>query len=256
MNRQDQNWQNFCANHLREWHGLWTRYSVQTGAIDSFRSLRKFQHEPGSTEIFQTNRHWYANGEIDEKNWQLSQQNSLPNGLFHPQIESMRGLFLAQGAAAWVTTQISAGDPSAIELFFYWEDIRHSVSTIYDKQEQLVRVVSIREDAKFPSQYWSTETELQAQRDFSGNWRGTAIALTANLEASPEHPAHFQGLPEQATFFFPDGISLSCPDRVPDEEGFSIVANWLVKADQLQQITVEYDETKTFANLKLELFQQ
>ena len=169
----------------------------------------------------------------------------------------MRGLFLAQGSAAWVTTQISAGEPSAIELFFYWEDIRHSVSTIYDKQERLVRVVSIREDANFPSQYWSTETELQAQRDFSGNWQGTAIALTANLEASPEHPAHFQGLPEnQATFFFPDGISLSCPDRVPDGQGFSIAANWLVTADQLQQITVEYDETKTFANLKLELFQQ
>ncbi len=255
MTRQEQNWQNFYANHLREWHGCWTRYYVQTGAIDSFQSLRKFQHEADS--IFQTNRYSYANGEVEEQNWQFDQQNSLPNGLFHPQRDSMRGFFLEQGAAAWTATQISEGVPVGIELFFRSQDLRHSVGIVYDKTGQLFRVASVREDVNVPSQHWSTDIELQEQRDFTGDWRGTAIAITANLETSPEQSVRFQGFSKnQATFFFPDGISLSCPDRVPDGQGFSIAANWLVTADQLQQITVEYDETKTFTMLKLELFHQ
>lgn len=43
MDMKEQNWKNFCANYLRDWHGIWTRYSPLGEMTESFQSLRSFQ---------------------------------------------------------------------------------------------------------------------------------------------------------------------------------------------------------------------
>ena len=41
MELKEKNWQNFITKHLRDWHGLWTRYSPSGEIIESFQSLSK-----------------------------------------------------------------------------------------------------------------------------------------------------------------------------------------------------------------------
>ena len=73
MELKDKNWKNFTANHLRDWHGIWTRYSPQGEVKESFQSLRSFQSNPEQTEIHQTNRYIYAEDNIKEESWDYNQ---------------------------------------------------------------------------------------------------------------------------------------------------------------------------------------
>ncbi|WP_365972792.1 hypothetical protein [Moorena sp. SIO4G3] len=55
-------------------------------------------------------------------------------------------------------------------------------------------------------------------------------------------------------FFFPDGISLSCPDKVNIGKNFSIAANWLITPSELQQLSVNYDKSGALYSKTLEEF--
>lgn len=256
MDVQQQNWNNLCANHIKDWHGIWTRYSPQGEVTESFQSLRSFQFNQDHTEIFQTNRYLYPDG-VKEQNWQFNREsNSLPDGLYHPQVQYMRAFFFPQGAAAWATKKLESGSPFAIELFFMYEDLRHSVAIIYDQNHSLIRTVSIREDSRgFPSQYWSNELNLLPERNFKCCWQGTCTTMTSDLNVSQPTLTQLQfPLAGHKTFFFPDGISLSCPPAIPVCTNFNIVGNWLVNSSNLQQLSINYDDLGEFQNLNFEIF--
>ncbi|AOX02362.1 hypothetical protein BJP34_25575 [Moorena producens PAL-8-15-08-1] len=257
MELKEQNWKNFTANHLRDWHGIWTRYSPEGEIIESFQSLRSFRSNPEQTEIYQTNRSIYADGRIEEKKWQSNKQDKvLPDGIIHPALPSMRSFFFEQGAATWSAKQLEPGSVfQPAELFFKHENIRHSVAIIYESNGSLMRAVSIREDAAgFPSNYWSTEINLLPERNLSGNWQGTSVTMTPDLKVSdPISTQLHWPLAGNNMFFFPDGISLSCPKQVNIGKNFTIVANWLVTDSQLQQLRVNYDNYGAFSGLTLEL---
>ncbi|WP_013322736.1 DUF3598 family protein [Gloeothece verrucosa] len=266
MELKQQNWNNFIANHLSNWHGIWTRYSPQGEITESFQSLRGFCANPEQNEITQTNRYQYADGKILEKTWKFDQQsNNLSDGLFHPDNELMRGIFFSSGPAAWITTQLALDSYLAVELFFKQEKLRHSVGIIYDKQGNLFRTANIREDATgFPSQYWSTQLEQLPQRSDSGNWQGTSVTMTRDLNISDPIPTggpnefrtelHW-GWKDHQVFFLPDGVSISCPDKISLGKSFVIAASWLVTSSQKQQLIVEYDESGAFCSLTLELLE-
>ncbi len=110
MELKDQNWKNFTANHLRDWYGLWTRYTPQGDIKESFQSVRSFKSNPELTQIHQTNRYIYDSDQIKEESWSYNQQeNSLADGVFHPSRSTMRGFFLPSGHAVWLSTQLEAG---------------------------------------------------------------------------------------------------------------------------------------------------
>ncbi len=44
MDLKEQNWKNLCANHLKDWHGIWTRYSHKGEVIESFQQNAKESH--------------------------------------------------------------------------------------------------------------------------------------------------------------------------------------------------------------------
>ena len=256
MDLKEQNWKNFTANHLRDWQGIWTRYSPQGEVTESFQSLRSFRGNPEETEIVQTNRYAYADGRTLEKSWEFNQlSNSLSNGLFHPENESMRGVFFEYGHAAWVSTKLKTGSYFAVELFFKYEELRHSVGIVYDEHGSLFRTANIREDAaRFPSQYWSTELIQLAERNLGGNWQGTAVTMTPDLKISaPVVTQLHWGWEGHETFFLPDGVSVSCPGKISVGTSFTMVVNWLVTASEMQQLLVKYDEFGDFSALTLEL---
>ena len=78
--------------------------------------------------------------------------------------------------------------------------------------------------------------------------------MTPDLKVSQPMPTQINWpLAGNKIFFFPDGISLSCPTQVKIGNSFTIAANWLVTDSQLQQLTVQYDRSGVFSGLTLEL---
>jgi hypothetical protein len=256
MDLKEQNWKNFTANHLRDWYGIWTRYSPQGKVTESFQSLRSFRSNLEQTEITQTNRSMYADGRRLEQSWEYNQlSNSLDDGLFHPQTQSMRGVFFESGHAAWVTTKLKTGSYFGVELFLKSSELRHSVGIVYDERGSLFRTANIREDAAgFPSQYWSTELNQLPPRNLRSNWQGTAVTITPDLKISAPVPTQLHwGWGGHETFFFPDGVSVSCPGQVSIGTSFTMAVNWLVTSSEMQQLRVKYDEEGAFSALTLEL---
>jgi hypothetical protein len=168
----------------------------------------------------------------------------------------MRSLFFDQDASASAIKQLETGSPCRIQLGFKHEDLVPSVVVFYDDRGSLMRTVCIRLDAAgFPSKHWSTERNLSAERNLSGNCVGTSVTMTPDLKASPAVPTQLNWpLEGNETFYFPDGISLSCPAQVNVGKNFTIAANWLVTSSQLQQLIIKYDELGAFSALTLELF--
>ncbi len=255
MELKDQNWKNFTANHLQDWHGIWTRYTPQGEVKESFQSLRSFQRNPELTEIHQTNRYIYDSDNIKEQSWSYNQQeNSLADGMFHPSRSTMRGFFLKSGHAVWLSTQLPEGSYFGTELFFRNEDLRHSVGIVYDEQGNLFRTANIREDARgFPSKFWSKEIEQVSERNLSGNWEGNSVTMTPDLKISQPVPTQLHwGWEGYNTFFLPDGVAIICPERVSVGTPFTLAANWLITPSKLQQLSAQYDESGAFAALILE----
>ena len=242
MDIKEQNWNNFCAKHLQDWHGIWTIYSPSGEVTDTFQCVRSFRSNQEQTEITHTNRYTYADGRTEEKTWQL----------YKP---SLRSIFFEQGAGAYNSQQLEPGTLFAVELFFRHEDIRHSVVAAYQDGSNLTSMLSIREDAASPSKFWSSELNLVAERKLSENWSGTRQTMTPDLKVSPALPTQLHWEIEgNETFFFPDGISLSCPGKVKVGKAIAIATNWLVNSTYMQQITIKYDELGAFHNLTFEQF--
>src|SRR5919199_1000903 len=257
MELKEKNWQNFCAQNLRELPGLWTGYTPQGELFGSFQLLRSFQSKKEQTKITHTSRYTFADGRTEEHAWQFNKQSSnLPDGLVHPENDSMRSFFFEQGAAASAVKQLETGSPCRIQLGFKHEDLVPSVVVFYDDRGSLMRTVCIRLDAAgFSSKHWSTECNLLAERNLSGNCVGTSVTMTPDLKVSPAVATQLKWpLEGNETFFFPDGISLSCPTQVNVGKNFTIAANWLVTSSQLQQLIINYDELGAFSALTLELF--
>ena len=255
MELKDQNWKNFTANHLRDWHGIWTRYTLQGDVKESFQSLRSFKSNPEQTEIHQINRYIYAEDNIKEESWDYSQrENSLPDGIYHPQADAMRTICFESGHTAWVTRKLQPNSFFGVELFLRYEELRHSVGIVYDQQGNLFRTANIREDVRgFPSQFWSQEIEQVSERNLSSNWQGTSVTMTSDLKVSEPVPTQLHwNWKGHKNFYLPDGVSISCPDQVSVGTPFTLVANWLVTPSKLQQLIAKYDDSGAFIGLTLE----
>jgi hypothetical protein len=169
----------------------------------------------------------------------------------------MRSLFFEQGAALWVTKQ---PQPDMIahktELFFRHNYLRSSVGTVYSQEGNLEMIWNFREDSRgFPSQYWSSNINLLTERSFQNGWTGKAISMNPNLEVSPSYKTELNWpCQEHKLFLIPDGISLSCPEKITLGSPFKIIANWLITPSNLQQLVVNYDQRGAFSWSSLEFY--
>ncbi|MEM8779729.1 MAG: DUF3598 family protein [Cyanobacteria bacterium P01_G01_bin.49] len=255
MNVKTQNWKNFTDQHLHDWHGIWTRYTPTGDVKESFRSLRHFESNSDKTEIYQLNKYIYAEDNVKEESWHYNEaKNSLSNGMFHPQAESMRGYFFEPGHSAWLIIQLQSGSFFGMELFFRYQHLRHSVSMVYDEAGNLFRTANIREDSTgYPSSYWSIELNQLSQQNLSKNWQGTSITITPDLHISEPVPTQLSwGWQGHKTFFLPDGVSISCPEKVAVGTSFTCVANWLINSSAIHQLIANYDDSGAFNCLTLE----
>lgn len=259
MELKEQNWQKFCQHHLQDWHGLRTRYSFRGEVIDSSVGVRSFPANQQQTQITQTNSYYLdeTGGKKSEKSWQIDKDvHNLTDGLFHPATSTMRGFFFPQGAAAWVTTQLKLGYYCVIELFLVHEHLRLSTNSFYMGNGEFTGTIIEREDAAgYPSKYWSSKNDCLPEQPFRGAWQGTSVTMTPDLRVSPAVKVEkFNwGYEGNESFFFPDRISVSCPDRVRVGSSFTIATAWLVTDSHMQQLIVKYDGQGTFRSVTLEL---
>ncbi|MBN3877286.1 DUF3598 family protein [Nostoc sp. JL23] len=256
MDAKERNW-NYCTNHLLNWHGIWTRYTPVGDVKESFQSLRSFKSNPEKTKIVHTNTYIYTNGENKQESWEFNfLSNSLDNGLFHPSRETMRGYFFAEGHATWATVKLKPNSYFGIELFFRYEDLRHSVGIVYDESGNLFHTANIREDCNgFPSKYWSTELNQLPERNFSGNWQGISMTITPNLKISEPIVTQFNWHKEGHKYYYlPDGVSINCHSSISIGTPFSVIANWLINNSEMHQLIANYDELGVFSSLTLETF--
>ena len=256
MDLKEKNWQNF-VNFSCKMHGICVGYTPQKEIFGSFKMTRGFLINNEKTEITHLNRYIFNEEKIEEKLWEFTKSDSnLDDGIIHPESPLMRTMFFDNGANGSVIKQIKIGSGYRIQLSFNHENLSSSVVVFYDDSSNLMRAVVMRLDTTgFPSKYWSTDLNLIPDRNIDENWQGSSITMTPDLKISSPIPTqlHFP-VAGNETFFFPDGISLSCPGKVTIGADITIAANWLVTPSQLQQLIVKYDNVGAFASLRLEQF--
>ncbi|MGK7954580.1 MAG: DUF3598 family protein [Crocosphaera sp.] len=257
MNLKEQNWKNFTAQHLYDWHGIWTRYTPTGEVLSSFRSLRHFEGNTDKTEIYQLNKYMYAEDNVKEESWNYNlSDHGLEDGMFHPQTNLMRGYYFPSGHATWVMTQLETGSPFGMELFFRYQHLRHSVGIVYDDQGNLMRTANIREDsAGYPSSFWSTELDPLPSRELLQNSQGMSINLTSDLHISDPVATQFTWSRDgHKVFYLPDGVSISCPEKLSVGYPFCCMVNWLINEQEMQQLIANYDASGKFQSLTLESY--
>lgn len=240
----DRNWQEFWRHHLGDWRGSWTRYTPSGQVKETFSSSRLFTANAAQTEVVQRNHYRYADGRSIQKEWTSNiAEHSQADGFAHPLSESMRGLALDNGSAAWLIPTLQANQFAPFELFLKRGEIRHSVGVLYGKDGELMRTASIREErGREPGKSWS-DTVLQVEPwKPVGRWTGEQRQIRPDLSRDPLQSSNWQWMDtDQSNHFFPDGIILRCPERIVPGQGFFIRVIWLVDEAELQTITAQYD---------------
>ena len=242
--RSNRNWHSFWRNHLGEWTGTWTRYTPSGDVKETFASSRRFTADSAQTEVVQVNRYLYADGHAIRKEWSFNiDDHSQINGFAHPASESIRGLALDNGAAAWLIPHLQRDKIAPFELFLVDGDIRHSVGVLYGTNGQLIRTTSIREQRGKPANNpWTTALVQVDPWIPEGQWQGKAAQIRQDLSRVPIAQSTWQrSETNQANHFFPDGIILRCPEQLVAGQPFAIQVIWMVNADELQTITAEYN---------------
>lgn len=255
MDLKAQNWKNFTAQHLHDWQGIWTRYTPTGEVKESFRSLRHFEGNSDKTEVYQLNKYFYAEDNVQQKSFTYDQLGiKLSDEISDHQYKSMQSYFFPSGHCSWLFPKLERGSKCGTELFFKYEHLRHSVVIVYDEQGYLLGTTYIREDSTgYPSSYWSTDLEQLSQRDLQKNWQGTSITITPDLQISDPVSTQLTWVWEgHKTFFLPDGVSISCPDKVSVGTPFACAANWLINETEIHQLIANYDESGKFKALTLE----
>ncbi len=206
--------------------------------------------------MHQTNRYFYSEDNIVEKTFSHLYDASLPYGL---QVLGMDNIYkvFETGHAVFQSVKVSPERDMGVEIFFINENLRLSAIIIYNKSD-LVPISIIREDLTgFPSQQWSTETDQVPERDFRGNWKGTYTTMECSPQrtSDPEHSQFKWGWEGNTSFYYPDGVSISCPKTLGTNSPIKMVVNWLVNDRKMQQVIVEFNKDGHGVSRRLNLYE-
>lgn len=243
----DRNWHAFWRSHLGKWEGTWTRYTAAGDIKETFASTRHFSANPAKTEIHQSNSYRYPDGRSIAKEWSYNiTDHSHWDGFAHPASRPMRGLALSNGAAAWLIPSLQPNQVAPFELFLVRGDRRHSVGVVYGPTGELRRTASIREQRGQTSKRGWTDAILQVKPWHpAGHWQGQERRIRRDLSLAPVQNAAWKWSEadhsNRVIHYFPDGIILICPKRLPPAGDFSIQVIWMLDDDELQTITAAYN---------------
>ncbi|NEO37314.1 MAG: DUF3598 family protein [Moorea sp. SIOASIH] len=246
------NWTNFITHHLRNWYGSWTIYSPEGEVMESFVGSRCSIINPEQTQITQTNVYMYDNGTEEEKVFHNT-PNSLINGLADQTAQASFMYMFEQGSAIWTVNRFEPGELFAVEFWFRYQELRHSLLVVYNSDGKLTKTVSVREeDLQKPCDHWTLNPQLIPHRDIINGEEGLAITLTPVTQLSQPRPTHLAWeYPDHQTFYYPDGISLSYPPKLKPEMSLVVIGDWQVNPNIRQQLLVDYNSSGELSGLTL-----
>ena len=253
-----QNWRIFIARHVKDWHGLWTRYTPQGEVMQSFQSLRSFKiGNSEKTLVKQTNRYTYSDGSTQEKAFEYSMGSTGFTDNRSTGFVGMKVAFFESGHGVSLAVHLNHTNYTGVEIFFRHEEtIRHSTAIGYNERK-LVRVSSVREDSSgYPGKHWSMEVKPVSERIFTGNWEGTSVTQFPDLTISEPVQTQLQwGWEGHQVLYLPDGITVSCPREIIEGTPVDVVASWLVTDTKMHQMRIKYDSNGYYMSQTLDVLE-
>lgn len=239
MNLNLKNWENLCKFQAGSWHGTWTAYSPKLEVLKIVDVITGLELNPEKTELRHINYYSYADETKEKKEYGRYTKDNL------------RTLFF-ENTFSWGIQKLEVGLKLFMEIGFRYENQRTRFVTEYDESHALQRMTVIREQLSVPP----SEPAQPTVEKLSGFWQGNSVQMTSDLQVSEASPIQWQGfesLGEQnQVFFFPDGISVSCPLQLEVGKAFAIAVGWLLNSSQHQRVIRQFDEQGTFTSMTLE----
>ncbi|MBD2039858.1 DUF3598 family protein [Microcoleus sp. FACHB-672] len=240
MNWNLKNWENCCKFQADIWHGTWTTYSPSLEILKVVNVITSLELNSEQTEIHHVNYNSYADGTKEEQDYGRYTKDNCLSSLF------------LENTFSWGGQQLEAGSGLFMQIGFRHENQRTRFVTQYDESYALQTMKVIREQLSVPP----SEPAQPSVENLSGVWQGNSVSMTPDLQVSEAIAIQWQGfdsLGEQnRVFFFPDGISLSCPLQLAIGEAFTIAVGWLLNSTQHQRVIRQFDDQGNFTSLTLE----
>ncbi|MDX1986478.1 MAG: DUF3598 family protein [Candidatus Obscuribacter sp.] len=254
------NWIHFASQHVSTWQGRWTRYSPEGEVIEDFKSKRDFRfgmsdriytavstypiyfppqvYKAIDTDLVLQENTYYQ--EVERRqSWTLDRlTNSLPDGIYHPQAESQRGLFLPE-IATWSCKELPCaanGVPYGMEIFFRHKALRFSVGIVFSDAGLLQRLAVVREfSLEEDKTFWSEDIEQQLPVLPEGSYSGWESTVTADLRYSRRKSSFtpIEAWQTEGDFkitALPDGILVRLPSTMKRSEDRVIEVLWNLEA--------------------------
>lgn len=248
MNNLDKNWNNLFGNYTTDetaWYGRWTTYSANQEVISTKQAIRSFRSNSDNTVITHTNRYFDADGNSEEKIWQIDRATcNQPDGVVHPAMPLMRALSFGENATVWIAPKFVPGKPFGGEFFFTDGNWRKSAVIVYGENGQIDRVVHIEEHlGGFPEK--STSVDFP---DDLKNWVGNQHTMTSDLGISPEEKIQlsFSQRNDQKRIVLPNGLVLMIPERATMNQPVQITAALYTANYQLKCFVAHYTAAGAF----------
>ncbi|MBD2054487.1 DUF3598 family protein [Oculatella sp. FACHB-28] len=252
MRNSDENWNNLFGEYAVDetaWYGDWTVYSPNQIVISSKQAIRGFRSNSGNTVITHMNRYVVADGNIEEKTWQIERATcNQPDGVVHPAMPFMRALSFGEGATAWIAPRFVPGKSFGVEFFFRNNNWRTSVAIVYGENGCLDRIVHIQEHLD----YFSDKPLSLEASEISGNWIEKKRSMTADLSISPEEAIQLsfdQFSSHHKMISLPSNLILMLPERVNIDQPIQIAAAQRTAEHQLKYFVAHYAVTGAFTSL-------
>jgi hypothetical protein len=184
---------------------------------------------------------------VSEQSWQLTRhENSHFDGIYHPQSDSQRGLFLENGLATWCCTDISlvtvpasetetTGD-YGIEIFLRHENFRVSIDLVFDTAGEVQRLAIVRESVLGSNRlYWTQDSALPSSVVFAqGQYSGEELSVSRDLDYSRSYsifyPSSWGEQDSHRVVAFPDGVLVRFPLQMQSAVERAIEVIWIIKS--------------------------
>lgn len=258
MNNLDKNWNNLFGKYTTDetaWYGRWTVYSPNKEVISSKQAVRSFRANLDNTVITHINRYVDANGNAEEKIWQIDRATcNQPDGVVHPAMPFMRSLSFGEGATAWIAPKFVPGKPFGVEFFFRDDNWRTSAAILYGENGQIDRIIHIKEHiGSFSDESVSVEFS-----DDLGDWIGNQRTMTSDLSISPEEKIQlsFNQGGDYKMILLPRGLVLMLPEGVTMDQPIQIAAAQRTADHQLKYFAAHYTGFGAFTLLISATLQQ
>jgi hypothetical protein len=240
MDLQDANWQRFCQNHVGDWYGTWTPYTVDGVALTPWQCIRSFQFTADGRAITHQNHYRYADGRQETKTF----------GPYTP--ATTRGVFV-EASFSWGSPAVAGATPFAFETGFRAAARRVSLVVRSDAHGVWQPLLVITEHLGRCAERQPVVGSPALPREC----RGLRRTITPDLRVSPADPIAWRRLEEldedRLTVRVPGGLAVSLPRRLAPGQPWVGIAEWAVEATTVHRGIRTYEATG-FAQFSLDQF--